>query len=162
MKSVKLLRLFTSLFICFAAAAIGSAFTMSQITIWYAGLNKPPFNPPNWIFGPVWTILYICMAVALYMVWSAKAKTKRMMLVRQNGILFFFVQLICNSLWSIIFFGLHAPLAAFIVILALWIFIVFTIQNFSVVTKTAGQLLIPYLAWVSFASILNFAVVVLN
>ncbi len=162
MKRIDLTKLILSLAVCFFAAALGSAFTMSQIATWYAKLNKPSFSPPNWIFGPVWTILYILMAIALYFVWTKKSKNKSIVLIRRNGILYFLIQLTCNSLWSIVFFGLHAPLVAFIVIIALWVFIFLTMRNFFVVTKTAGQLLTPYLAWVSFAAILNFSVVLLN
>jgi benzodiazapine receptor len=147
---------------CFSAAALGSLFTMSQIASWYATLNKPLFSPPNWIFGPVWTILYILMAIALYLVWTTNVKKKSNVIVRKNGLLYFIIQLILNSLWSIVFFGLHAPMVAFIIIIALWMFIFLTMRNFSVVSKTAGQLLVPYLTWVSFASILNFAIVALN
>jgi translocator protein len=161
MKTGNIFRLVSSLALCFSAAALGSAFTTSQIPAWYAGLHKPFFNPPNWIFGPVWTILYILMAVAFYLVWNMKVK-KSSALFRKNGMSFFFIQLLCNSLWSIVFFGLHAPLAAFIVIGLLWIFIFLTMHNFIAVSKTAGQLLIPYLAWVSFAAILNFSIVLLN
>jgi len=162
MKTEQTLRLVSSLALCFAAAALGSAFTMTQISTWYAGLHKPSFSPPNWIFGPVWTILYILMAVAMYLVWNYKAKKKTEADARANGLLYFFIQLTFNCLWSIVFFGLHAPLVAFIVIVALWIFIILSMQKFFVVSKTAGQLLIPYLAWVSFAAILNFSVVLLN
>ena len=162
MKFGNILRLLASLAVCFAAAALGSAFTMSQIHTWYAQLNKPFFNPPDWIFGPVWTILYIFMALSLYFVWNYKTKNKDVGIARRNGMLYFFVQLSCNSLWSIVFFGMHSPLTALFVIIALWIFIFLTMRNFYAVVKISGQLLIPYLAWVSFASILNFSVVLLN
>ena len=162
MKRIDIPKFILSLTFCFLAAALGSAFTTSQIATWYAGLHKPSFSPPNWIFGPVWTILYILMAISLYIVWNYKTKSNKTAVARHNGILYFFVQLICNSLWSIVFFGLHAPMAAFFVIIALWTFIFLSMRNFSMVTKTAGQLLIPYLAWVSFASVLNFSVVLLN
>ena len=162
MKSDKILKIAASLGVSFGAAAIGSVFTMSQIATWYAGLHKTSFGPPNWVFGPVWTILYTLMAIALYLVWTKKSAKKTIKESRHNGMLYFFIQLTCNSLWSIVFFGLHAPLAAFIVIIALWIFIYLTMRNFYMVSKTACQLLIPYLAWVSFAMILNFSIVLLN
>jgi len=162
MKNSNIVRLVSSIALCFAAAALGSLFTMTQIATWYAGLHKPTFSPPNWIFGPVWTILYILMAIAMYLVWNYKTKNRVEHESRTTGLLYFFIQLTCNSLWSIIFFGLHAPLAAFIVILFLWIFIYLSMQKFFKVSKTAGQLLIPYLVWVSFASILNLSIILLN
>ncbi len=138
---------------CFGAAYIGSTATMPSIPTWYAALNKPVFNPPNWIFGPVWSLLYLLMAISLY-------------LVLGNGfslaVVIFIVQLLLNIAWSIAFFGYHSPLTAFIIIIALWLAILLTIIKFYKISHLAGWLLIPYLLWVSFASILNLAVVILN
>lgn len=158
MKTKTLPSLIFALVLCFAAAALGSVFTMPAITTWYATITKPVFSPPNWIFGPVWTLLYICMAIALWLVWNTKTKKKE----KQAGEKYFYAQLALNSLWSILFFGLHAPLLAFAEIIVLWIMIYLTIKNFFAVSKNAGWLLIPYIAWVSFASILNLSVAILN
>lgn len=152
----KTLKLIISLVIVFAAAAVGSVFTAPAITGWYAALNKPSFSPPNWLFGPAWTVLYILMAYSIYLVWAAggpKAKTAMKV---------FGLQLILNSLWSILFFGLKSPGLALAEIIVLWVMILLTILKFLKVSKTAGYLLLPYLAWVSFASLLNLAVFKLN
>lgn len=133
---------------------IGSLATFSQITTWYAALNKPGFNPPNGIFGPVWTILFALMGVALYLVWSKKNNKKSLTL--------FSIQLVLNVLWSFIFFGWHQPGWAFIEIIILWIAILATIIEFHKLSKTAAWLMVPYLAWVTFATVLTFAVWQLN
>ncbi len=150
-------KLIFSIVICLGAGIIGSVFTISSIPTWYAVLNKPFFSPPNFVFGPVWTVLYILMGISLYLVISKKEKVKR-----KNGINLFFIQLVLNILWSVIFFGMKNPALALIDILALWIAIVLTIKSFSKINKLAGKLLIPYFLWVSFASILNLAIVLLN
>lgn len=142
------------------AGVIGSAFTFSSIPTWYASLNKPFFNPPNWLFGPVWTTLYILMGIAAYLIWE-KLDKKNIGKVK-NALTIFAVQLVLNSLWSIVFFGFKSPWYAFVVILLLWYAIFLTITKFSKIDKRAGWLLIPYLAWVSFASVLNFAIAWIN
>jgi translocator protein len=157
-KKIKVAELIFSIFICFFAGAVGSIFTFPSIPTWYASLNKPFFNPPNWIFGPVWTVLYIMMGVALYLFWQKKARKNE----KQPGYVFFAVQLVFNALWSIIFFGWHLPLMAFMVIVVLWLAILLTIVNFLKLSHVAGYLLLPYLLWVSFASLLNFSVMILN
>ncbi|MCL5970621.1 MAG: tryptophan-rich sensory protein [Patescibacteria group bacterium] len=144
-------KLILSIGICLGAGVIGSVFTINAIRTWYATLNKPFFSPPNWIFGPVWTILYILMGISLYLVW-----------VRVKVPVVFWVQLILNALWSIIFFGLKNPTLALINIIALWIAIVLTVKAFYKINKLAGNLLIPYLAWVTFAALLNLSIVILN
>ena len=145
------MKLIISFILVFLTGFLGSSSTMSQIDSWYSTIQKAPFNPPNWVFGPAWTILYILMAISLSIVWR---KTKFPMI--------FLIQLSLNFLWSYIFFGLHLPLLAFIDIILLWIFILLTIIKFTVIDKTAAYLLYPYLGWVSFASILNLFVVLLN
>jgi benzodiazapine receptor len=154
MKDIK--KLIYSLIICLAAGAIGSLFTSSSIPTWYAALNKPFFNPPNWLFGPVWTLLYVLMGISLYLVWSRGFKKNK------DAITWFFVQLILNTLWSILFFGLKSPLSAFIEIILLWIAILVTLIKFHKISKNSAYLLIPYLAWVSFAAVLNFSIFYLN
>lgn len=153
---MNIVKLFLSFGICFLVAFLGSLITLPSISTWYVSLNKPFFSPPNWLFGPVWTVLYFSMGLALYLVWNKKAKENA------NAIKIFFIQLALNLLWSVIFFGFHQPLLAFIAIIALWISIFTTIKYFYKISKWATYLLIPYLIWVSFASILNLAIAVLN
>lgn len=147
----KLLKLILSIGLCLGAGIVGSFFTISAIPNWYSTLNKPVFSPPNWIFGPVWTILYILMGISLYLVWQKKKIPS-----------IFWVQLILNALWSIIFFGMQNPLLAMVDIIALWIAIILTIKAFYKISKPSVYLLIPYLLWVSFALILNYSIWVLN
>jgi tryptophan-rich sensory protein len=138
--------------ICFAAAGIGGAFTGPAIGGWYALLKKPAFNPPNWIFGPVWTVLYLSMALAAWLIWKRQGFAGAML-----PFTFFFIQLALNCLWSIIFFGLHNPGLACADIILLWSAIAATLLLFYRISPAAGGLLIPYLAWVSYAALLNFA-----
>ena len=158
MTRIKVLPLILSVGVSFLAAGIGSLFTTSAIDTWYATLNKPFFSPPNWVFAPVWTLLYLLMGISLYLVWITKTEKK----AKKLGITFFFIQLAFNALWSILFFGLKSPIAAFIGIFLLWLAIYLTIKKFLQFSKFAGWLLIPYLAWVSFAAILNLSIVLLN
>jgi benzodiazapine receptor len=137
---------------------LGSVFTSSSISDWYPSLIKPSFNPPSWLFGPVWTILYIMIGVSLFLVWTTKANDK----VKKKAYQIFGVQLVLNGLWSIAFFGLHQPALAFLVIALLWISIILNIIAFYKIKKSAGCLLLPYFLWVSFASVLNFAIWMLN
>ena len=135
--------------ITFLAAFIGSRFMPGE---WYSHLAKPLWNPPNWIFAPVWTLLYFMMAIAACLVW------KRHGLVNAEIPLSLFVlQLGLNAMWSWLFFGLHKPGLAFVDIIVLWILILVTLLTFWKLNRIAGALMIPYLAWVSFASVLNFA-----
>lgn len=151
-------KLIFSIFICQLAGIIGSLFTFSAIPTWYATLNKPTFSPPNWLFGTVWTTLYLLMGISLYRVWISKTKKKEKM----EGVVFFIIQLVLNALWSILFFGMQNPALAFVEIIFMWLFIVVTIFRFEKVDKLAAYLLVPYLLWVSFASILNFSIWQLN
>ncbi len=155
---VKWKELSLSLILCLGAGIIGSVFTAPAITSWYAFLNKPFFNPPNWIFGPVWTLLYILMGISLYLVLISKSKTNGY----HQALQLFAIQLVFNILWSVIFFGLRNLLAAFLEIIILWIAILLTWQKFGKISRTAANLLIPYIAWVSFALLLNLAIVILN
>jgi tryptophan-rich sensory protein len=134
-----------------SAGMFGSLVTFPSVKTWYLTLVKPSFNPPSWVFGPVWTTLFFLMGVALYLVWAKKA-----------NLFWFWIQLILNILWSFLFFGLHSPWLAFYEIIFLWIAIFMTILKFWVYDRKAGILLLPYLAWVSFASFLNFSVARLN
>lgn len=150
-------RFVVSLVMCQLAGIIGTFFTANSISTWYASLNKPSFNPPGWIFGPVWITLYILMGISFYLIWMKKDKINFKLLSS-----LFIIQLILNSLWTIIFFGLHSPFFAFIEIIILWIMILLCIILFYKISKKSSYLLIPYLLWVSFASILNFFLWKLN
>ncbi len=156
-KQFSIFKLLASLLLPFIAAVIGSLFTFSAIPSWYQTLHKPIFTPPNGIFGPVWTILYILMGISFFLVWQSKNKKNKL-----PAYYLFFIQLILNALWSIIFFGLHALFSSVICILALWMFIFLTILFFYKFSKTASVLLIPYICWVSFASLLTFFIYSLN
>jgi translocator protein len=137
---------------------VGSIFTAPAIPAWYAGLVKPAFNPPNWVFGPVWTLLYVLMGVALFLVIKGGFTDRRVKAAA--GV--FIVQLILNGLWSYVFFGLHAPGWALAEITALWASIVLCLILFYRISAAAGGLLIPYLGWVTFAAVLNGSIWVLN
>ncbi len=155
---IDFVKLATSLVLCFLAGAIGSVFTYASIPTWYASLNKPFFTPPNWLFGPAWTTLYILMGLSLYLVWKKGFKGK----AEKQALYLFAAQLILNALWSFLFFGLQSPLYGFAGIVPLWLFILFTIWRFRKIDRNAALLLLPYIAWVSFAAALNFAVWMLN
>lgn len=152
-KIVETLILFSSIIICQLAGFIGSVFTTPAIPRWYANINKPSFNPPNWVFAPVWTTLYLLMGIALFLVLRKGLNEKDVKI----AIAVFALQLILNSLWSFLFFGLESPFAAFIEIIFLWIAILISIILFYHISWVAGALLIPYILWVSFASVLNFS-----
>ncbi len=143
---------------CEVVGLLSTPFTIASIPTWYAGLIKPSFSPPNWIFAPVWTILYFLIGISVFLVWRKGIKNKEIKI----AIYYFSAQLFFNFLWSVIFFGLHMPLFAFIDIIALLVAIVLTMMKFSRISKTALYLLIPYLLWVSFAAVLNGAIVLLN
>jgi tryptophan-rich sensory protein len=151
-------KLLTAISLCFAVAFVGSALTMPAINTWYQTLTKPPFTPPNGIFGPVWTLLYLLMAISFYLVWTSKAAKKK----KRKAIHIFLAQLLMNLLWSLAFFGLQQPLLGVIVIIVLWGLIYKSITYFKPISPLASYLLYPYLAWVSFATILNLSIAVLN
>ena len=138
----------------FAAAAAGAVFMPGD---WYAALKKPSWNPPNWIFGPVWTALYTIMAIAAWLVWKRGGFAGQ-----RVALSLFLVQLFFNTLWSPLFFGLHHPALAFVDIVLLWLALLCTVVAFWKASPLAGALLVPYLAWVTFASALNFALWRLN
>lgn len=160
----KIFRFIASIAKVGVASIIGAFFTTPAIGTWYATLTKPALNPPNWIFGPVWTILYICMGVAVFFVWSSYAEQtdateKRK---RRNALIVFDVHLALNAAWSMLFFGLQNPLLAFVEIIVLWCAIVWVIIVFYPLSRKAAYLLLPYLAWVSFAAYLNYFIWILN
>jgi len=157
-KIVEILILFSSIIICQLAGLIGSVFTTAAIPHWYENINKPSFNPPNWVFAPVWTTLYLLMGIALFLIWRKGLNEKDIKI----AIAVFVFQLVLNSLWSFLFFGLESPFAAFIEIIFLLLAILVSIILFFRISWVAGTLLIPYILWVSFASVLNFAIWRLN
>lgn len=152
-----------SIAICQLAGIIGAFFTTPAIPTWYVGLVKPSFNPPSWLFGPVWTLLYTLMGISLYKIWLKKStllgkkKSEAIFAIKIFGI-----HLALNSLWSIIFFGFKNPQIAFFEIVVLWTFIIYVIKLFWKIEKISGILLLPYLVWVSFAMVLNFSIWTLN
>jgi len=157
MKAIDLLKLVASLILCQIAGFIGSLFTVPAIPTWYQTIDKPSFTPPNWIFSPVWISLYLLMGISLFLVWRRTDHPRF-----NRAILFFLIQLILNVLWSAAFFGLRSPFLGLIDILLLWMAILLTIQTFFKISRWAGGLLIPYGLWVSFATVLNFSLWILN
>ena len=154
----KIFGILVSVVICELAGIIGSVFTTPSIPGWYEGLAKPPFNPPNWIFGPVWTILYAMMGVAAYLVYEKGMRNKEV----KRAMAVFAGQLLLNTLWSIVFFGAHMILAGAGVIVLLWVGILASILLFRPISKPTAYLLVPYILWVSFATVLNSSLYILN
>ena len=154
----KLLKIIISVVICLLAGAIGAATTQTSVNTWYLTVNKPSFNPPNWVFSPVWTILFILMGIAAGLVWNRGFYHKWVKIALYH----FGFQLLLNISWSLVFFGLNEILGALIVIIALFVLLLFTFKWFKVVNTTAAYLLIPYILWVGFASVLNFCIWQLN
>ncbi len=151
-------KLIISILIVFAAGAVGTVYTLKEITTWYVSLAKPAWTPPNWAFGPIWSTLYVLMGIALFLVWREGLDRKDVRI----AILVFAVQLVLNVLWSLIFFGTHNILGGLIFVIILWISILINIIVFYRISKPAGLILIPYLIWVSIASYLNYSVFLLN
>ncbi len=152
----KIVKFLLAVLLCEGAGIVGSFFTTPSIGSWYATLSKPSFNPPNWIFAPVWTLLFFLMGVSLYLVWCKKDNLP--VGGKRVAVLVFFQQLSLNILWSALFFGLHNPFLAFCEIILLWLSILMTIFYFSKISKAAAWLLLPYILWVSFAAFLNFSI----
>ena len=153
-KFKEFLKIIICIIICLAIGSIGAIFTVTGPNSWYTHLTKPSFNPPNFIFGPVWTTLYVLMGVSLYLAMKNK--------VGIRAIKIFSIQLLLNLLWSVLFFGLHNILYAAIEVILLLIFILYTIKVFYDKSKVAAYLLVPYALWVSFAAILTWAIFLLN
>jgi len=160
MKKINYKRLIISLAIPQLAGLLGSLANFTSLNTWYQTLEKPFFNPPNWIFGPVWTLLFIMMGIALYLVWDSEKWFGKKQ--RKVALQIFALQMILNVLWSYLFFALQNSLLAFVEIIILWAVILWNIVVFYKIKKTAGWLLLPYLLWVSFASLLNFSLFWLN
>ncbi|QQG46550.1 MAG: tryptophan-rich sensory protein [Candidatus Niyogibacteria bacterium] len=169
MKIGNILKLTIAIAVSELAGVIGSFFTVSSIPNWYAGLVKPALNPPAWVFGPAWTMLYALMGISLFLIWKINPSEARVG-ERRRAVTLFFIQLFLNAIWSIIFFGLHGSTWltinnlgwALVDIILLWLAIVWTMVVFYKISRPAAYLLVPYLLWVSFAMYLNYAIWALN
>jgi tryptophan-rich sensory protein len=151
---MKVLKLAVSILVCQGAGIIGSLFTRPAIPTWYATLEKPSFTPPDGVFSPVWIMLFTLMGIALFLVWRIGLKEKEVRI----ALGLFGAQLILNCVWSLLFFGLRSPLAGLMDIAVLWIAIAITLVYFFKISRVSGFLLLPYLAWVSFAFVLNLSI----
>jgi tryptophan-rich sensory protein len=177
----KIVKLLISVIICELAGVLGAVFTGAEIAGWYQRLNKPFFNPPGWIFGPVWTVLFLLMGISLYLVMEKDFKVSNRIgnsglkawnkwsenfwsgpWQKINIVLVFIVQLLLNIFWSIIFFGAHNPGLAFFELLMLLAAIIYTTVNFYRVSKVAAYMLVPYILWVTFAGLLNLVIWLIN
>ena len=154
----KFVKLVGAVVVCEMAGVVGSIFTTPSIPGWYSSLTKPAINPPSWVFAPVWTTLFLLMGIAVFLVWNKGLKDKK----TKIALTVFGVQLVLNTLWSIIFFGYHQPGWAFAEIIVLWLAIFISIVYFAKISRLAAWLLVPYILWVSFASYLNFSIWDLN
>lgn len=155
----KYLRIINMVMVCLAVGYLSSKVTQASIETWYPMIIKPNFNPPNWVFAPVWTLLFVLMGISSGLIWNQMAA--KFPLVKK-GMLFFVIQLALNALWSYIFFGLHNFLLAFVEIILLWLMIYETYYVFKQIDKKAAYLLIPYLIWVGFATLLTGSIFWLN
>lgn len=158
MSLADIIKLIVSLVVCEGAGGIGAVFTTPAIPNWYAGLRKPTFTPPNSVFGPVWITLYLLMGIAVFLVWKQGLNQSNVRI----AFIVFWVQLVLNILWSVVFFGLRSPFGGMIIIIILWLAILATIILFFRVSAVAGGLLIPYIIWVSIAANLNIQIWRLN
>ena len=158
MKNKKIFRLTVSLLLPQLAGGIGALFTFKAISSWYQFLSKPSFSPPNWLFGPAWTILYILMGISSFLIWQEKEKNEKAGKILK----IYFLHLFLNATWSIFFFGLKNILFGFLEIILLWLVIGYLLISFYKIKKIAAVLWLPYFLWVSFAMILNFTILKLN
>jgi len=152
------IKLIIAIVISELAGGVGSLITISAIPTWYATLAKPALNPPSWIFGPVWTTLYLLMGIAAFLIWNKGWDRKDV----QKALGVFLLQLALNAIWSVIFFGLHSPFWAFVDIVLMWLAIISTMALFYRISRPAMWLLLPYILWVSFAAYLNYSILALN
>ncbi|NQV12459.1 tryptophan-rich sensory protein [Candidatus Uhrbacteria bacterium] len=158
MKTKKLFKLALAVIVTELAGILGALFTTSAIPTWYANIVKPALNPPSWVFGPAWTLLYLLMGISAFLIWQKGTKRKEV----RVALSVFAVQLGLNAIWSPIFFGAQNPGLALIDIVLMWFAILYTMILFNKISKPAMSLLIPYIAWVSFATYLNLAIWILN
>lgn len=158
MKLSNTFKLIIAIVVSELAGIVGSVFTAPSIAGWYADIIKPVLNPPAWVFGPVWTTLFALMGIAAFLIWKKGLERRD----ARTALGIFVGQLVLNTLWSIIFFGLHSPGGALIEIAFLWLSILITIVVFARISKPAAWLLVPYILWVSFAAYLNLSIWILN
>ncbi|WP_342305524.1 TspO/MBR family protein [Methanolobus sp. ZRKC5] len=151
-------KLVISIALCQITGILGGIFTYNSISTWYASLVKPYFVPPGWLFSVVWPLLYLLMGIAFYIIWQKGWQIRKV----RTAMYVFSIQLFLNLLWSILFFGLRSPFMGLIDIVLLWIVIVLNIVLFYRISKPAGMLLVPYILWVSFATMLNYSIMILN
>jgi benzodiazapine receptor len=154
----RVIKLFVAIAVCQMAGFVGSIFTSPSITTWYASIEKPAFTPPNWLFAPVWILLFTLMGIALYLVWEKGFEKEEV----RGGLSIFSIQLVGNMGWSMLFFGIQSIFYAFLEIVILWVAILITIHRFWNIDRRAAYLLVPYILWVSLAAVLNFYIWVLN
>jgi len=147
--------------VCLGLGWLSGMLTAAEIRNWYVTLEKPFFNPPNWVFGPAWTILYLLMGISFALYWQ-RLQNAGIRVSKAKGTRFFAIQFVLNLAWSFLFFKLHSPLIALIEICILWVFILLTILHFYKIHRTAGWLLVPYILWVSFATVLTASIYALN
>jgi len=152
------LKLLLSIIICQLPGVIGGLFVVDSIMSWYGPLNKPSFSPPNWVFAPVWATLYLLMGISMFLIWKEGLKNKNV----KDAFIIFIVQLIFNTAWTIIFFGMHSITGGLIEIILLLILIIICINRFMKISKLAAILLIPYLLWTAYAALLNYYIFKLN
>jgi translocator protein len=152
------MKLLYALAIPLAVGLVAALFTTHGVHGWYLHIQKPSFTPPNWIFAPVWTLLYILMGIGLYMVWKLPQRTRH----RRLSLVLFGIQLGLNFCWSLLFFVGHLPGLAFVDIAVLWLMILVMIISFIQVREAAGLIQVPYVLWVSFATVLNYSIWALN
>lgn len=155
---MRYLKFFLALSLPLIIGAVSGILTSRSVNEWFVTINKPSFNPPNWVFAPVWTILYILMGIAFFFVWKSNAPTDD----KRQAFIFYGIQLILNFMWSLIFFGSHNIGIALVEIVILWIMIVLTTILFKNISSIAGWLMTPYVCWVGFAIVLNFYIWRLN
>lgn len=154
----KILKLAVAIIGCQLVGVLGTPFTIKAIPSWYAGLDKPFFAPPNWIFGPVWTMLYALIGFSVFLVWQQGRRKPKV----HRALVLFAIQLFLNFIWTPAFFGLRSPEVGLLIIVPLWLMILLTIRSFYFISKLAAVCLLPYWLWVSFALALNAAIAILN
>lgn len=147
-----------AIILCNLAGIAGAIFVAPSLPNWYANLRQTPLTPPNWVFAPVWTTLYILMGISIYFIWQKRREAQG----ARHAFALFGIQLVLNIVWAFLFFGLHSPLLGFIGILPLWLSVLLCILSFRPIDERAACLLIPYLLWVTFAGLLNLSILVLN